>query len=329
MFPFIVADIGGTNARFCLVTGHRQQQFDFAQAKTLSGKDFSSFSSALRAYIDGLDGPPPRAACVAIAGPIGGDQVSMTNLDWRFSQNEIRAQFGFNCFCVINDFAAQAIACSLLDAASLLNVKAGESNSRSNKVVLGPGTGLGVAGLIYNADDAQGGPGSWLPVASEGGHVNLAPVTDLEADVIKAGIAEFGHVSAEVFISGPGLLNVYHMLAKVKGQAPEALRPRDITAKAAAGGNELCEQTCQLFFSFLGNVAGNLALTYGAKGGVYIGGGILPKISELLTASRFVQRFESKGIMSRYVSDIPVNVIVHKQPAFVGAAAWLVQFSSS
>lgn len=318
MYPYIVADIGGTNARFALITGKNNNNFRIEHIKILSAGDYNSMSEALREYMSGLGSISPQAACVAIAGPIVGDRVKMTNLSWEFSCTEIATEFNFRSFRAMNDFAAVAAACSQLSDEHLLNVKPGQGLEDSTKVVFGPGTGLGVAGLV-NAD------GKWLPVPSEGGHVNIAPATGFEADVIKAAISVHGHVSAESFISGPGLRNLYRAICMVKGEEPEDLTPAEISSGAVVGNNESLTQTLTTFCSFCGAFGGNLALTYGAKGGVYIAGGILPRFSDFLIASPFTERFTGKGIMSHFVESIPANLIVHPETAFVGAAAWLEQ----
>lgn len=318
MFPFLVADIGGTNARFALVTGKDGDQFSIEHMTVLSGADYPSFSAAMKTYIDSLDGPQPTAACVAIAGPIGGDQVSMTNLDWSFSKKQIQEEFGFTAFDAINDFGAVAIATSKLTEKDLVNIRPGQAQEFANKAILGPGTGLGVAGLVY-------GPGQWVPVPSEGGHVNVAPATAFECEVIAAAMKTHGHVSAEVFISGPGLVNLYQAVCAVRGEEAKTLEPKDVSTAALENTDAACLQSLNTFCSFLGSLSGNLALTYGGKGGVYLAGGILPRFSDFLRNSEFSQRFEDKGIMSKYVKDVPVNLISYDQTAFLGAAAWLEQ----
>lgn len=318
MFPSIVADIGGTNARFALVTGESDGQFVIENISILNGSNYPSFSAAMRDYIDSLGGVKPHSACVAIAGPIDGDNVRMTNLSWSFSQTAVREEFGFDKFAAINDFGALAVATSALLDQDLQSIRAGTRDPHANKAILGPGTGLGVAGLAYNG-------GTWLPIPSEGGHVNIAPATPLECDVIKAAMARHGHVSAEVFISGPGLVNLYNALCDVRGQQPRALEPSDVTGGALDGSDPLCVETLSLFCSFIGSLSGNLALTYGAKGGVYLAGGVLPRFQDFLLSSDFKDRFAGKGIMSHYVENIPVDLITHPQTAFLGAAAWLAQ----
>lgn len=317
MSPFLVADIGGTNARFALVTGKANNEYVFEHIKVLSTSSHSTFENALQTYLESTN-LHPHAACIAIAGPVSGDHIKMTNLSWAFSGRELSAKFGFSRTLLMNDFAAVASACSQMAGEYLLTVKPGIVEPTGHKAVFGPGTGLGVAGLINT-------PTGWLPVPTEGGHVNIAPATELEADVLKAAMTQFPHVSAEMFVSGPGLVNLYNALCAVRKTEPQPLKPSDITTAALDGSDELCVQSLELFVSFAGSFAGNLALTYGAKGGIYIAGGIMPRILDYLKASSFTERFSNKGVMSHYVEHIPVYLMTHPETAFVGAAAWLEQ----
>ena len=318
MSPFLVADIGGTNTRFGLVTGKSEQGYDIEHVNILPGANYSSFYDAIQAYLDTVPGEKPSSGCVAIAGPVDGDLFKMTNLDWSFSKKALQQELGFSHLEIINDYTALALAAGQLRADDLIELKNGELRANANKAVFGPGTGLGVAGLAYSES-------GWLPIPSEGGHVNLAPSTPFEAEVITAGLSRFGHVSAEIFLSGPGLVNLYQCVCEVKGVEPEKFEPKDVTGKARDQSNAECVQTLSTFCSFLGAFAGNLALTYGAKGGVYITGGILPRMVDFALASDFVHRFCDKGVMSHYVENIPVNIVNHTESAFIGAAAWLEQ----
>lgn len=323
MFPFIVADIGGTNARFALATGKLGEQFVIERIVVLKGKDYAQFEDAFAAYIDTLDGVEVQAACVAIAGPIDGDQVSMTNLSWSFSQEAVRKRFGLKAFAAINDYTAVAVATSRLQENDLLNIVPGTRRPTANKAALGPGTGLGVGGLAYVSAN------QWLAIPSEGGHVTMGPATEFEAQVISAAIKKHGYVSAETCISGPGLVNLYQAVADVNGKPSEVFEPKDVTAHALNNTDELCREALSVFCALLGTVSSNLALTYGAKGGVYITGGIIPRLVDFLKASEFEARFRNKGVMSHYVEDIPVDLVTFEETAYLGAAAWLEQNLSS
>lgn len=318
MYPFIVADIGGTNARFALVTGKTAQNFQIEHIHVLKAAQYPTCADALQYYLSQIGAVKPEAACLAIAGPVTGDLVRMTNLSWEFSCTQMANQFGFKHFLAMNDFAAVAAACSQVTDDHLITIKPGVHQPDATKAVFGPGTGLGVAGLVNHN-------GLWLPVPCEGGHVNIAPSTPFEAEVIKAAMSTHGHVSAEVFISGPGLVHLYNAICTVRGEKAEVMSPADITGGALHDKNELHLETLNTFCGFVGSFAGNLALTYGAKGGVYMAGGVLPRFADFLMSSPFVDRFQSKGVMSHYVSDIPAQLMIHPETAFVGAAAWLEQ----
>ena len=318
MYPYIVADIGGTNARFALVTGKTDTDFKIEQISILPGANFASFEEAIQNYLDSLGDIQPTAASIAIAGPVDGDQFKMTNLSWSFSREGLKTRFGFEKLEVINDYTALAMSSSILTKAHLIELKAGDLNPTANKAILGPGTGLGVAGLVYT-------PAGWVPVPSEGGHVNIAPSTAFEAEIIKAAMSTLGHVSAESFLSGQGLVNLYDAVCAVTGVSAQTYQPQDVSGKALEGSDGECVQALERFCSFLGAVSGNLALTYGAKGGVYVAGGIVPRMLDFIKGSEFNMRFASKGIMSHYVEPIPVNIFDHPETAFLGAAAWLEQ----
>lgn len=318
MYPLLVADIGGTNARFALVTGKNSDGFILDQVRVLATHSYSTFEDALSTYLEGVD-QRPTAASIAIAGPVDGDRVKMTNLSWAFTGTELSRRFGFNKTLLLNDFAAVASACGNLEAAHLAEIKPGIAKPGGTRVVFGPGTGLGVAGLIQ-------ANGKWLPIASEGGHANIAPATPYEADIAKAAMSLLGgHVSAEMLISGPGLVNLYKIICHLDGLTPKDLKPRDISRKAIEDADPQCQKSLDTLVSLLGSFAGSLALTYGAKGGVFIAGGIVPKILDFVKNGKFVERFGDKGVMSHYLTDIPVSLITHSETAFVGAAAWLEQ----
>ena len=322
MYPYVVADIGGTNARFALVVDCKEGQYQFDHIQILKGKDYKRFDDALAAYLESLGSIKPYAACAAIAGPINGDSVKMTNLDWSFSCTELSKSFGLSRFIAMNDFGAVACAAGKITTNNLVNIKSGDALPYANQAVFGPGTGLGVAGIVNDN-------GRSIPLSSEGGHTTLAPSNALEADVIKAALPKLGHVSAESFISGPGLINLYQALAKVRDESAESIKPAELTAAALSGENALCTETLSLFCRFAGSFAGNLALTYGAKGGVFIAGGVVPRFADFVRSSEFIDAFCAKGVMSKYVQNIPVNIIVHPEVAFIGAAVWLEQVLNS
>ncbi len=317
-FPQIVADIGGTNARFGLVTDAKPDcgEYIIVQQKNFDCASFDSFEELLEAYFLFLGDIKPEHVCVALAGPVEGDQFKMTNLNWSFSRSGVKAHFKLENFEVINDFAAQACSVTHLQPSDLLLVKEGSGNGLSNKAIIGPGTGLGVATLAHNGS-------IWQPQAGEGGHANFAPSTSQELALLQALMEEHAHVSLETLLCGKGLVTIYKALCKIHGQTPESFEPHHISEYGASNKNDLCRESLSLFCRALGVAAGNLALTCGAKGGVYLAGGILPRIKDFLLNSDFCDGFQGKGIMSSFVENIPVYLMTHEHPALIGAAAWL------
>ncbi len=302
----LVADIGGTNSR-CSLAGPPGL---IAAASSFSNRDFSGPAPLLEHYLASLPAPQrPRRAVLAIAAPIRGDAVSMINIGWRFSGAALRAQLGLEELRLLNDFAALAWALPALTAADLLQLGSGAAQGEAPRVVLGPGTGLGVAGLIAI-------PGGWQALPGEGGHVTLAAQDDQENRVISLARARFGHCSAERLLSGAGLSFLHEAL---HGGAP--LAPDALGARIQAGDPGACA-TLELFFRLLGTVAGNVALTLGAFGGVYIAGGIVPRYPQAFLNSGFRERFEAKGRYRDYLRTIPTWLITRPQPTLTGLAAF-------
>jgi glucokinase len=318
IFPFLVADIGGTNTRYALVTGQNEQTGDYeiSQSRIFLSADYDSFSMSLDTYLETITGLRPLNACLAIAGPVTGDVVELTNLKWQFSVSKLKERYGFNSLLVVNDFAGLAYGVPHIPQSALFSIKPGEAEDNAAKVVIGPGTGLGIAGLVPSAV-------GYVPVAGEGGHVAIAPGTDGELELFKYLRQQQQHISAEDLLSGSGLQNLYRGYAGLGKQQPQAFTPAEVTQHALANTDKYCVEALNTFLGLLGSYCGDLALIYGAKGGVYLGGGILPKIQPHITESQFLNRFVNKGIMRKFVKDIPIQLITHRQPAFIGAAAWL------
>jgi glucokinase len=302
----LVGDLGGTNARFALV-----RDGTLEDTHVLSSTGFTGLVEVIEAYLATVGREPPARAALAVASPVTGDRVDMTNLHWSFSISEVAARFGFRRLKVVNDFVAVALSIPELVPADSVAIGGGRPVDGQPVAVLGPGTGLGVSTLVPVAD-------GWVPVPGEGGHVSLNAGDDREAAVIAHLRARYGHVSAERVLSGMGLVNLYEAVATVEGEQPEQLSPSEVTQAARAGSDRHCELALTLFFGFLGSVAGNLALTVGARGGVYLAGGILPRMTELLAASPFRRRFEEKGRLKDYLAAIPTRAIVHPLPAMLG-----------
>lgn len=316
-FPYAVADIGGTNARWGLVTGiDNQGRYQIESIRTFKNAGHPRFQDSLAAYLDSLGGIGIKQVCVALAGPVLGDQINMTNIDWSFSIRAVEQEFGLTKLLVVNDFTALAYATSALTPADLVPVKAGTQRP-GPRAILGPGTGLGMASLLP-LDNC------WLPVSGEGGHTAFAPFGPEEIALCQLLQEAQGYVSKETLLCGSGLERIYQSLAQLRGQS--AIKSAaDITASAVDGSDALAVDALNLFCAVLGSASADLALTVGALGGVYLGGGILPRIREFLLQSPFAARFCDKGIMSHYVEQLPVYLIVAAEPALIGAAALLAE----
>lgn len=312
--PVLVADIGGTNARFALVGRHGE----IMRKATLPTVSFAGPAEAARAFLETAgEGMAPCRAAFAVACPVHGDRVTFTNSPWNFSISAVRGELGFDDLRVVNDFTAAALSVPHLAPQDRYAIGGGEAVAWAPVAVLGPGTGLGVSALIW----PQPG-GEPVALATEGGHVTMAAADDAEAAVLSV-LRRNGHVSAERVLSGLGLVNLYRALAELGGQVAEPLTPDQISSRAIAGECPLCGSALDMFFAMLGTVSANLALSVGAKGGVYLAGGILPRFAEAFRVSRFRGRFEDKGRFSTYLAEIPVWLITHPQPAFLGLAGLL------
>jgi glucokinase len=306
---WLVGDIGATNARFGLISPQRA----LLHSRTLLCTDYPTIADALTFYLgERGDLPMPRRGAIAIASAIAGDRITMTNHPWSFSRAALCAHFGFERLEIINDFTAVALALPYLCEADRFAIGGGSPVAGTPLGVLGAGSGLGVSGLIPAGT-------RWIALTGEGGHATMAPADERESAIIAQLRRHFDHVSAERLLSGPGLVNIYTSLAALGGIAARAYSAAEITEAA----DPLCREATNLFCAMLGTVAGNLALTLGARGGVYIAGGIVPRLGHSVAASPFRERFEAKGRMRPYLAAIPTYVITHPAPAFIGCAAWL------
>ncbi|MFQ5775235.1 MAG: glucokinase [Kiloniellaceae bacterium] len=303
----LLADIGGTNARVALARGGR------IDAETrLEVADYPGPVEAFRHFLDRVrPDPPPRRAALAVAGPVDGDTVRMTNSPWVVAAPKLRGAFGFQSVAIVNDFAAIAWAVPHLSPRHRVRIGGGRAARAAPAAVIGPGTGLGVAGLV----PAEGGP---IVLVTEGGHVTMAPVDERESRILDRLRRRFGHVSAERVLSGDGLVHLYEAIAAID-RVPAPVRDAAAIAEhALAGDCPASAAALETFCAMLGTVAGNLALTLGARGGVYLAGGILPRFVDYLAGSPFRARFEAKGRFCDYLAAIPTWVIVHPDPAFLG-----------
>lgn len=307
----LVADIGGSNARFGLLRGASHTPIE---SKTISTADFPGILETIRHYLESCGSPSVSDAAIAIANPVSGDRVQMTNHHWSFSIEEVRQQLGLNRLLLLNDFAALALSLPSLSANDMRQVGGGESVATMPRVLLGPGTGLGVSALVPAAG------GKWTAVAGEGGHVTLAASNEREEKIIAVCREEFGHVSAERLLSGMGLSNLHRALTLLAKQHYSPLTPAEVSERGLSGKDPVCGEVLSVFCSLLGTIAANLALTLGARGGVYIGGGIVPRFGDYFHRSPFRAAFEAKGRFSSYLAAIPAYVIHAQNPALIGAA---------
>jgi glucokinase len=310
--PRLLADIGATHARFALQTAPGV----FRSVRVLKCDDFDGIVALLRFYLADHAGLTLNHAALAVANPVNGDQVRMTNRDWAFSTDAVRRELGLHTLLVVNDFTALAMALPGLAPADLMQVGPGKAAGNAVIGVLGPGTGLGVSGVIPTVD-------GFVTLGSEGGHVNFAPADEREFAILQFAWREWPHVSNERLISGPGMEIIYRALAQRNGIDAAPRSSPEIIAAALDERDALCLETIECFCGMLGGAAANLAVTLGAFGGIFIGGGIVPRFGALFAASPFRSRFEAKGRFSTYLAEIPTYVITTPNPAFHGVATIL------
>ncbi len=305
----LVADIGGTHARFALLDECGLPE----RVRVLAVADYVGPVEAVQAYLHEFGSPPLRAAAIALAAPVHADVIRMTNADWVFVRADITARLGLAQLLLLNDFAALALSLPHLAAADLRQVGGGTVVPLAPKAVLGPGTGLGVSGVFFDR-------GHWLALTGEGGHCSLAPGDRREAEILALAWRDFAHVSAERLLSGSGLPLLYRLVGEVDGWHGEALATPEIVARAVSGDDPRCRVVIDTLCAMLGAMAGNLALTLGAQGGVYVGGGIIPRLGDLFDRSAFRTRFEAKGRFASYLVAIPTYVMLCPTPALLGSA---------
>jgi glucokinase len=310
-YPRLLGDIGGTNARWAWQSAPEAPLQDIS----VTGCEASaSLYDAAASYLAARGGEAPRSACIGVATAVTGDDIGFTNSPWSFSISRLKQTLAVQHCLVINDFTALAMSLPTLGEGDVRSVGGGRAVALAPMALLGPGTGLGVSGLLRTPD------GHCSALSGEGGHVTLAPANELESEVLRCLRAHHGHVSAERVLSGFGLVNLYQASCDLLGCTSRELEAADITQAAIDASDRACEQAVSLFASFLGNVAGNLALTLGARGGVYVGGGIVPRLGPAFDAALFRQRFEQKGRFESYLQAIPTWVITAATPALLGAS---------
>jgi len=308
----LVGDVGGTNARFAVarwidggpVLDHHE---------SFPAERHPTFLEGVRAFIDGC-AVKPSGGVIAVAGPVTDGNIDLTNSPWRVSEAELKT-LGLNPVRLINDFEAQAWGAPIVPRQALERLGGPEAGDpHAALAVLGPGTGFGVSGLARDADGRQ------VALPSEGGHACFAPNDAIEDEVLRILRRRYERVSIERLICGPGLLNLHRALAEIDGRESHIDDPAAITRQALGEPNSACGATLARFCAILGSVAGDIALTLGARGGVYVAGGIAPRILPFLKASPFRERFERKGRFQPYLAEVPTWVITHAHAALLGAA---------
>lgn len=311
-FPVLVGDIGGTNARFAILVDSYAEPKEFPIVQT---SDYATIDEAIQSAILDHTSVQPRSAVLAVAGPVDGDAIDLTNCAWVVRPKQLIETLGFEDITVLNDFEAQALAVVSLEGQHLQQIggKPGEINA--TRVVLGPGTGLGVAGLVRT-------PHAWIPVPGEGGHIDIGPRSARDYEIFPHIEKIEGRVAAEQILCGRGIRNLYLAICAADGVAPIFDTPADITTAALDGANQQAIETVELFAIYLGRVAGDLALIFMAYGGVYLSGGIPQRIISALQEGAFRAAFEDKAPHKHIMADIPIHVITHHLAALSGLSAY-------
>ena len=310
---FLVADIGGTNVRFAIAGIDSQNNISIENLSVLPTENWLYLEDAVADYLTHVGRNPTRAA-IAFAGPVNKDEVSMTNGTWQFYQSELAPFLKMEEVKVMNDFHAKACSLPLLKENQLHQIGGGEIEERGNKIVVGPGTGIGVGALVSVGD-------KWRAVASEGGHIGFSPRGDLEKEIFNVLAKDYDRISVEDFVSGRGLSNIYYAIGAVNGHNNLKLSPAEINDKARNDKDADSIETLMVFSSMLGSFASDMAGTFNATGGVYLTGGVLPKIKDYFLESSFRDKFEENEKL-HFVSDICTNLILEDQPALYGAAGY-------
>ena len=309
----LVGDIGATNGRLALV----EPGGSLSQIRVYPTSDFAGPGEMIEAYFSSKARTQrPPEAVVAMASPITGDRVEFTNTPWSFSIEELRKRIGFDRLQLINDFVANALAVPHLKPEDRAQVGGGAPVAQTPVAVVGPGSGLGVSALAFK-------DGAAVPIQGEGGHVTMSPADAHEAAVLDVLRKRFDHVSAERVLSGPGLVNLYAALCELHGERQEQFSPAQVTDARIGADHPRAKEATAMFCAMLGTVAGNVALTLGARGGIYIAGGIVPRLGNTFAESDFRARFEAKGRFRDYLSEVPTYVITRQMPALLGAASLL------
>lgn len=319
---WLVADVGGSNARFGWLSSLEGK---VEHIQTLAVSVFPSLAEAAKAYLISLadlQGPhyrAPRGAAIAVATTVTDDQIDLTNSSWTFSRRQLQFDLGLDALLILNDFEALALSIPALGSHQLKELNGPALPPHGTLAVIGPGTGLGVAGVVETRH-------GWVILPSEGGHATLSACNDFESELLACARKDYPHVSAERMLSGIGLPVLHSALTSVLGKSPQPLTTERIVECGLANTDPLCVQSLTVFCAMLGSFAGNVTLTLGARGGVYIGGGIVPRLGDFFVTSSFRERFESKGRFRGYLEKIPTAIITDTLAALTGAATAIKQY---
>ncbi len=311
-FPILIGDIGGTNARFSIVLDANAEA---GEPKIVKTADFATIDEAIQSAVLDHSSVRPNSAVLAVAGPVDGDEIDLTNCSWVVKPREMLANLGLSDIVVLNDFEAQALAVVALGEEHMERIGGGAPEPNASRVVLGAGTGLGVAGLVHAL-------GRWIPVPGEGGHMDIGPRTPRDFEVFPHIEKIEGRISGEQILCGRGLVNVYRAVAMADGKPVHLDDPAEVTAAALAGTDPIAVEALCLFVTCLGRTAGDLALVFMSRGGVFLTGGIVQKIVPALKSGNFRSAFEDKAPHSEMMRSIPVYVITHPLAALLGLAAY-------
>jgi len=310
----LVGDIGATNARFAIVA---EGGSELENIQYLPCADFNNLQGAIKSYLSGLSEINVKSACIAIAGAIHTQSFKLANNHWHINKNDVAAELDSIHLHWINDFTAQALATIDLSKEDTIVINSGCKQSDRVRLAIGPGTGLGVCGLLPSTN-------GWKPVMGEGGHVDFAPNSELQFEILKLLQKRFGHVSVERLLSGPGILNLYQALAEINEQKIQFESPAEVTSAALdVNPDQLSIDTLKLFCQIFGSVVGDAALNMGALGGVYITGGVIRNFLDFFLKSEFQNSFEDKGRLRDYMISIPIYFSKARYMGLLGAVKML------
>ncbi|SKA21321.1 glucokinase [Consotaella salsifontis] len=310
-FPVLIGDIGGTNARFAVLENETAEPKHYEIARTA---DHKTIDDAIRAVVIAAGGRP-KSALLAVAGPVDGDEIDLTNAPWVIKPRQMLASLDLREVVVLNDFEAQALAVSALPPSVHHAIGGGHVHETASRVVLGPGTGLGVAGLVKVRD-------IWVPVAGEGGHVDLGPRTARDQAIWPHLETIEGRVSGEQVLCGRGLVNLYRAICAADGVMPILSEPAEVSGAASTAANAQAVEAVRLFTLYVGRYAGDLALIFMARGGVYIGGGIFQRLIPILDVGAIRAEFENKAPHTDLMRQVPLFVVTASLAALTGLAAY-------